>query len=74
MSYKVNIVIETEKEGYYAYSPELEGCQTHGATLEEVMANIREAVELYLETMDDEERKQRLSREILTTSLEVNIA
>ena len=74
MSYKVNIVIETDEEGYYAYAPELEGCQTQGATLEEVMANIREAVELYLETMDDEERKRRLSREILTTSLEVNIA
>ncbi len=74
MSYKVNIIIETDNEGYYAYAPELEGCQTQGNTLEEVMANIREAVELYLETMDEEERKQRLSKEILTTSLEVSIA
>ncbi len=74
MSYKVNIIIETDQEGYYAYAPELEGCQTQGNTLEEVMANIREAVELYLETMDEEERKQRLSKEILTTSLEVSIA
>ena len=74
MSYKVNIIIETDKEGYYAYAPELEGCQTQGNTLEEVMANIREAVELYLETMDEEDRKQRLSKEILTTSLEVSIA
>ena len=64
MSYKVNIIIETDQEGYYAYAPELEGCQTQGNTLEEVMANIREAVELYLETMDEEERKQRLSEEI----------
>ena len=74
MSYKVNIIIETDEEGYYAYAPELDGCQTQGNTLEEVMANIREAVELYLETMDEEERKQRLSKEILTTSLEVSIA
>jgi predicted RNase H-like HicB family nuclease len=74
MSYKVNIVIETDEEGYYAYAPELDGCQTQGATLEEVMANIREAVELYLETMDSEDRKRRLSKEILTTSLEVDIA
>ena len=64
MSYKVNLIIETDKEDYYAYVPELEGCQTQGNTLEEVMANIREAVELYLETMDEEERKQRLSEEI----------
>ncbi len=74
MVYKVNIVIERDEEGYYAYAPELEGCQTQGATIEEVMANIREAVELYLETLDDEERKRRLSREILTTSLEVSVA
>ncbi len=74
MSYKVNVVIETDKEGYYAYAPELEGCRTQGASLEEVMANIREAVELYLETMDVEERKRLLSKEILTTSLEVSIA
>jgi predicted RNase H-like HicB family nuclease len=74
VSYKVNVVIETDEEGYYAYAPEPEGCQTQGSTLEELMANIREAIELYLETMDEEERKRRLSREILTTSLEVNIA
>jgi predicted RNase H-like HicB family nuclease len=74
MSYKVNVVIEKDEEGYYAYAPELEGCQTQGTSLEEVMSNIREAIELYLETMDVEERKRRLSKEILTTSLEVNIA
>ena len=74
VSYKVNVVIETDEEGYYAYAPELEGCHTQGTTFEEVMANIREAVELYLETMDVEERKRRLSKEILTTSLEVSIA
>ncbi len=74
MSYKVNVVIETDEEGYYAYAPELEGCQTQGSTLEEVMASIREAIELYLETMDEEERKRRLSRELLTTSLGVNTA
>ena len=74
VSYKVNIVIEKDEAGYYAYAPELEGCHTQGSTLEDVMASIREAVELYLETMDVEERKRRLSKEILTTSLEVNIA
>ncbi len=41
--------------------------------LEEVMANIREAIELSLETMDVEERKLRLSKEIRTTSLDVNV-
>ena len=43
MPYKVSIVIEKDDFGYYAYSPELEGCQTQGDTFEEVMANIKEA-------------------------------
>lgn len=74
MPYKVAIVIEKDDFGYYAYSPELDGCQTQGDTFEEVMANIKEAVELYLSTLSDEEIKASLSKEILTTSLEVQVA
>jgi predicted RNase H-like HicB family nuclease len=74
MADKVSVVIEKDNFGYYAYSPELEGCQTQGDSLEEVMANIREAIELYLETLSDEEKQAALSKEILTTSLEVGVA
>ena len=48
--------------------PQLKGCQSHGASLEEALANFREAIELYLETLPDDERDALLSREILTTS------
>ncbi len=51
MNYKVSIVIEKDDCGYYAYCPELEGCQTQGDALDEVIANINEAIELYLETL-----------------------
>jgi predicted RNase H-like HicB family nuclease len=74
MSYKVNIIIECDEFGYFAYCPELEGCQSQGDSLEEVMANIREAIELYLETLSVDERKDCLSKEILTTALEVQVA
>ena len=74
MSYKISIVIEKDEYGYYAYAPELEGCQTQGDTLEEVLDNIKEAVELYLETLTEEERKEVLSQAILTTTLEVEVA
>jgi predicted RNase H-like HicB family nuclease len=56
------------------YTPELEGCQSQGDTLEEVLDNIKEAVELYLETLTEEERKEVLSQAILTTTLEVELA
>lgn len=56
MNCKVSIVIEKDDYGYYAYCPELEGCQTQGDSLEEIMANIKEAIELYLETLPQDER------------------
>ncbi|MCK4794968.1 MAG: type II toxin-antitoxin system HicB family antitoxin, partial [Desulfobacteraceae bacterium] len=71
MSYKVSVIIERDEHGYYAYCPELEGCQTQGDSLEEVLDNIKEAAELYLETMSEDEIKACLSREILSTSLEI---
>lgn len=55
--YKVNVTIEKGEYGYYAYCPELEGCQTQGDSLEEVLSNIKEAIELYLETLSKDEIK-----------------
>ena len=71
--YKVNVIIEKDEYGYYAYCPELEGCQTQGDSLEEVLSNIKEAIRLYLETLSKDEIKAFLSKEILTTSLEVEV-
>ena len=51
MSRKAGVVIERDDHGFYAWCPELKGCQSQGETLDEAMANIREAVELYLETV-----------------------
>jgi len=74
MTYKVSVVIEKDAHGFYAYCPELDGCQTQGDTFEEVMENAREAVALYLETLTDDEKTGLLSREVLTTALEVSVA
>jgi len=74
MKYKVSVVVEHDQHGFYAYSPELRGCQSQGDSLDEVLANIREAIELYLETLSDDEKKDHLSQEILTTFVEVLVA
>lgn len=74
MVYKVSVVIERDADGYFAYCPELKGCQTQGDSLDEVMANIKEATELYLETLSKSQRKLLLSRQILTTAVEVQVA
>jgi predicted RNase H-like HicB family nuclease len=73
MSRKASVVIEKDEQGFYAWCPELKGCQSQGATLEEAIANIKEAIELYIETLPPEERDFLLSQEILTTAVEVNV-
>src|SRR5712692_2046939 len=70
MTRKVSVVIEQDEHGYYAWCPELKGCQSQGKTVEEALVNIREAIELLLETLTDAERPAALSRGILTTSVE----
>jgi predicted RNase H-like HicB family nuclease len=73
-SYKLNAVIEKDEHGYYAFCPELDGCCTQGATLDETMKNIREAITLYLETLSPKERAALVHRELITSSLEVQVA
>lgn len=71
MAHKVAVVIEKDKDGYYAFCPELEGCQTQGDTLDEVTENIEEAIRLYVSTLSRKEKSKLLSRTILTGSVEV---
>jgi predicted RNase H-like HicB family nuclease len=72
MTRKASVVIEKDAHGFYAWCPELKGCQSQGTSIEDALANIREAIELYLETLTDDERDALLSREILTTTVEVH--
>ena len=72
MTRKVSVVIEKDEHGFYAWCPELKGCQTQGKTMEEALANIREAIELYLETLTDEERAVAFSQDVVTTAIEVH--
>ncbi len=71
MTSKVNVVIEKDDDGHYAWCPELKGCQSQGATIEDALENIREAIELYLETLTADERAAALSQVIFTTNIEV---
>jgi predicted RNase H-like HicB family nuclease len=54
----VSAIIERDRDGYYVYCPELPGCQSQGDTMEEAVANIREAAERYLETLSPQEVRQ----------------
>ena len=73
MSHKVTVIIEKDACGYYAFCPELEGCQSQGDTLEAVFSNIKEAIDLYLETLTQTEINGLLCKDIFTASVEVKV-
>lgn len=48
------VIYEWAGSNYSAYVPDLPGCITTGATLEETEVNMREAIELYIETLRED--------------------
>jgi len=51
---KYLVVIEKTQTGYSAYSPDVLGCVSTGATLEEVNQNMQEAIEFHIDGLIEE--------------------
>ena len=52
---RLKVVLEPSDEGgYTVYVPSLPGCISEGETVQDAMKNIREAIRLYLEPIDDD--------------------
>lgn len=47
-NYRFSIVIEKDKDGYFVFCPELQGCYSQGDTYEEALENIKDAVKLHI--------------------------
>lgn len=62
-------ILEKEDDGYVALCPELD-VASQGATIEEAVANLKEAVELFLECADPREVQRRLHTEVFVTRFE----
>jgi predicted RNase H-like HicB family nuclease len=43
------VVIERDRDGYYAECPVLQGCYTQGDTYDEVVANLKDAIKLHIQ-------------------------
>lgn len=68
MNYKFSATIHKEEDWYVSWCPELD-VASQGKTVEEALANLREAVELYLE---DEDVSIPEETNFLTTTFEVS--
>lgn len=68
-SHSYTAILEREGDMYVALCPELD-VASQGVTVEEATANLKEAVELFLECADPGEVKRRLHSEVFVTRFE----
>jgi predicted RNase H-like HicB family nuclease len=64
-TYQFTVVIEPDEEAFHAFVPALPGCHTFGMTIDEVRANITEAMELHIESMQEDGEMIPVEREPL---------
>jgi len=67
------VVVEKDKDGYFAFVPELQGCYSQGATYEEAMENIGDAIRLHIEDRLQDGENIESPESISLTSLEVAV-
>ena len=55
MSRSFTVIFEKEEEGgYHVFCPTLPGCHTQSETIDEGVQNIREAIQLYIESLAED--------------------
>jgi predicted RNase H-like HicB family nuclease len=71
-TYHLTAIIGREGDGYVSLCPELD-VASQGDTVEEARRNLREALELFLETADPDEVTARLHDEMFVSQVEVAV-
>lgn len=69
----LEVVIEKDRDGYFAYCPALQGCYTQGATYEEVVEHIKDAIRLHLEDRKAAHQPLPAPEAISVTTLELSV-
>lgn len=72
-AFRFSVVIEKDRDGYFAFSPELQGCYVQGDTYEEALENIRDAIRLHIEDRLESGEEIPQPESISLTSLEVTV-
>lgn len=67
------VIHEAEEGGYWLEVPALEGCFTQGESLDEVMANAKEAIALYLEGLAEIGQEIPADENVLLRRIEVSV-
>ena len=72
-NYHFSIVIEKDKDGYFAFCPELQGCYSQGGTYEEAFVNIKDAIKLHVEDRTADLEELPFIENISLSSVEVPV-
>ncbi|MCI4626865.1 MAG: type II toxin-antitoxin system HicB family antitoxin [Candidatus Magnetoovum sp. WYHC-5] len=69
--YKFPVVVEKDKDGYFAFCPELQGCYTQGDSYEEIMENIKDVIRLHIKDRAESGEEIQQSELVSLTLMEV---
>ena len=67
------VIIEKDRNGYFAACPALQGCYTQGTSYEEALQNIQEAISLHVEDRMESGELIPISDEISFTTVEIQV-
>ena len=71
--YDLPVIIERDKDGYFATCPELQGCYSQGDTYEEALENIKDAVTLHLQDRFYEKEELPDTRSVSLSTVHITL-
>ena len=72
MTIEYTIIIHPAEEGgYWAEIPALPGCYSQGETLDEVMLNIREAMEAHIKALKEDDQEIPVEKGLIISRVEL---
>lgn len=71
--YDFPIIIEQDEDGYFAVCLELQGCYSQGQTYEEVVSNIKDAINLHLQDRIAEDEEISTAKSISLSTVHITL-
>jgi len=62
---------KAQEGGFIAFVPALSGCHTQGETFEETESNVREAIELYIESITADNKEIPNESTVLQSTIQI---
>ncbi len=73
MAHTLQVIVEHDKDGHFAFVPERKGCRIQVGPLDEVKKAMRAAIDRYMRTPHRAETEGMAKKRVYTTSMPVNL-